>query len=239
MKQSHFLARCRLVHVSAPAIAYAKDRHVLNIGMGGYVDDAAETERALAAPTVESLHSELAKVAASLTGVDINPYAVEIVRRAVPGRYVVADIMSPSLLEQFEHERFELIVVGDVIEHLDNFGLALRNLKALLAPGGFMVISTANAFAFDTIAKMLMRYEAVHDEHTCYFSYMTLKRTLEMNDLRMVDFMFYTHKHLDRFNGWMHWVGHYLGNAVATVMPQFAKGIVVVAQPSSGNSGNK
>ena len=238
MKQSHFLPRCRLVHVSAPALAYAKDRNVLNVGMGGYVEDAEETERALAAPAVASLHSELAKVAASVTGVDINPSAIEIMRRTVPGRYVVADIMGPSLLKQFENERFELIVLGDVIEHLDNCGLALRNLKTLLAPSGFMVISTANAFAFDTIAKMLIRYEAVHDEHTCYFSYMTLKRTLEMNGLRVVDFMFYTHKHLDRFNSWTHRVGHYLGNAVARVMPQFAKGIVLVAQLASRDSGD-
>jgi 2-polyprenyl-3-methyl-5-hydroxy-6-metoxy-1,4-benzoquinol methylase len=235
MKQSHFLPRSPLVHISAPAVTYSRGRKVLNVGMGGHVDNQDETERALAGPAIDLLHPELAKVAASLTGTDINPYAIEIMRRVVPGRYVIADIMSASLAEQFEDDRFDVIVFGDVIEHLDNFGLALRNLKALLAPGGLMVISTANAFCFDTIVKMLVRYEAVHDEHTCYFSYMTLKRTLEMNELRIVDFMFYTHKHLGRYNSWMHLVGHHLGNLVATIMPQFAKGIVVVAKPSSAD----
>ena len=47
----------------------------------------------------------------------------------------------------------------------------------------------------------------------------------------MVDFMFYTHKRAYRFDTWMHRVDHYVGNAVATVLPQFAMGIVAVAQP--------
>jgi SAM-dependent methyltransferase len=146
--------------------------------------------------------------------------------------YIVADIMNASLPDRFRNDLFEVIIFGDVIEHLDNIGIALRNLTAILAPGGAIVISTANA-CFSAFVKMLFRYEATHGEHTCHFSYLTLKRTFEMNGLRIADFMFYTHKRLDQFDTWMHRVGHYVGNAVATVLPQFAEGIVVVAQPSS------
>jgi 2-polyprenyl-3-methyl-5-hydroxy-6-metoxy-1,4-benzoquinol methylase len=232
MKSLHFLPRPRLVHRSDPAIAHATGHKVLHIGMGGLIDDDRETEDLLAAAPTQSLHSELAKVAASLTGMDINSLAIEIMRRAVPGRYIVADIMSASLPDRFENDLFEVIIFGDVIEHLDNFGIALRNLTALLAPGGAIVISTANAFSFGGFVKMLFRYESTHQEHTCHFSYLTLKRTLEMNGLRIVDFMFYTDKRLDRFDTWAHRVDHYVSNVVATVLPQFAKGIVVVAQPS-------
>jgi 2-polyprenyl-3-methyl-5-hydroxy-6-metoxy-1,4-benzoquinol methylase len=231
MKTSHFLPRAGVVDKSEPVIAHASARKVLHIGMGGFIDDDGETDKELAAPT-RSLHSQLASVAASLIGLDINPRAVEIMRRAVPGRYIVADIMNPSLSALFKNELFEVIVFGDVIEHLDNFGFALRNLKALLAPGGVIVISTANAFSFGCFVKILFRYEAVHDEHTCYFSYMTLKRTLQMNGLRIIDFMFYKNKRIDRFDTWMHRVDHHVSNAVATVLPQFATGIIVVAQPS-------
>jgi 2-polyprenyl-3-methyl-5-hydroxy-6-metoxy-1,4-benzoquinol methylase len=231
VKSSRFLPRSRLVAPSDTAIAYASGRKVLNVGMGGFVDNDSETEKELADPAL-SLHAELAKAAASLTGIDVNPLAIEIMRRVVPGRYVVADIMDPSSLDQFRNELFQVIIFGDVIEHLDNFGIALRNLTAMLAPGGTIVISTVNAFSFGAFAKMLFRYEAGHEEHTCWFSYLTLKRTLEMNGLRIVDFMFYTHKRLNQFDTWMHRIDHYAGNAVATLLPQFAKGIVVIAQPS-------
>lgn len=137
--------------------------------MGGFIDEDRETEKELAAPA-RSLHSQLPKVAASLTGMDINPLAVKIMRRAIPGRYIVADIMDASLPDRFKDDLFEVIVFGDVIEHLDNFGIALCNLKALLAPGGVIVISTANAFTFGGFVKMLFRYEVTHDEHTCCFT---------------------------------------------------------------------
>jgi SAM-dependent methyltransferase len=233
VKSSHFIPRPRLVHRSDPAITYATGRKTLHIGMGGFIDDDRETEEVMNATSTQSLHSELNKVAASLTGMDVNPLAIEIMQRIVPGRYIIADVMSASQLDQFKNDRFEVIVFGDVIEHLDNFGGALRNLTTMLTAGGLIVISTANAFSFGAFAKMLFRYESTHQEHTCHFSYLTLKRTLEMNGLRIVDFMFYTHKRGAQFGTWMHRVDHYTSNAVATVLPQFAKGIVVVASPSS------
>jgi SAM-dependent methyltransferase len=232
VKSSNFLPRPRLVHRSDPLIAYASGRKTLHVGVGGQIDDHQETEKELAVPA-RSLHYELAKVAGSLTGIDINPFAIEIMRRAVPGRYIVGDIMDTSLPDRFKDDLFEVIIFADVVEHLDNFGMALRNLSGMLAPGGVIVISTANAFFFGGFVKMLFRYETTHVEHTCHFSYLTLKRTLEMNGLRIVDFMFYTHKRLDQFDSWMHRVDHYVSNAVATVLPQYALGIIAVAQPGS------
>jgi SAM-dependent methyltransferase len=200
--------------------------------MGGFIDDQLHTDEELADPT-KSLHYELSKVAASLTGIDINPRAIEIMRRVVPGHYILADVMDVSLPDQFQDNLFEVIVFGDTIEHLDNFRIALRNLTAILAPGGMIVISTRNAFSFSGFVKLLFRYENTHAEHTCHFSYLTLKRTLEMNGLRMIDFMFYTHKRDSRFGTWMHRVDHYASNAVARMLPQFAEGIIAIAQPIS------
>ena len=56
-----------------------------------------------------------------------------MMRRAVPGRYIVGDIMETSLSDEFRDDPFEVIVFGDVIEHLDNFGIALRNLRGMLS----------------------------------------------------------------------------------------------------------
>jgi SAM-dependent methyltransferase len=235
VKSSRFLPPSRLVHRTDPAIAYATGRKVLNVGMGGFIEDDSVTEKELAHPA-DSLHYELSQVAASLTGIDINPLAVGMMRRAVPGRYIVGDIMETSLSDEFRDDPFEVIVFGDVIEHLDNFGIALRNLRRMLAPDGEIIITTANAFSFTAFIKMLFRYDVTHEEHTCFFSYRTLRRTLEMNGLRVVEFMFYTHKRGSRFDSWMHRIDHHVGNVVATMLPQLAKGLVVIARPSSGPS---
>ena len=233
MRSAHFLPRPRLAHRADVATSHAAGRNVLHVGMGGLIDDDHETEKLLAAAANYSLHSQLAKVAANLTGMDINPRAIEIMKRAVPGRYIAADVMSTSLADQCDNDLFEVIIFGDVIEHLDNFGTALRNLTTLLAPNGYIVISTVNAFSFGTFVKMAFRYELTHPEHTCYFSYLTLKRTLEMNGLDMLDVIFCTDKHSVQFDSWMYRVDHHVSNVVALILPQFAKGIVVIASPSS------
>jgi SAM-dependent methyltransferase len=233
VKASHFVPRSRLVDRSDVLTSYAVGRKTLHIGMGGFIDDHEETQKELAAPS-SSLHCNLFRVAASLTGIDINPLAIEIMRRTVPGRYFVGDIMDVSLPDRFRDDLFDVIIFGDVVEHLDNFGIALRNLSRMLGPDGLLVISTSNAFYFGAIVKMLFRYEVTHGEHTCHFSYLTLKRTLAMNGLDLVDFMFYTHKRPPPLDTWMARLDHYVSNAVARVLPQFAMGIIAATQPRAG-----
>jgi SAM-dependent methyltransferase len=229
LKSSHFIPRSRLVHKTAPAVDFAIGRKVLHVGLGTYIDDPERAKRELSDPDTDQLHPQLARVASSLTGSDGNAQAIEIMQRVVPGDYVLADHMSPDFVAAFGGERFELIVFANEIERLDNFGVAIRNLKELLSPGGRMMVLTINAYNADAFAKMLFRYESGHDDHTCYFSYMTLGHTLAMNGLKVDEFMFYTHKRLAHFNSWRHYVGHYLGNWFRMAFPQFAEGIIAVA----------
>src|SRR6266851_2525404 len=114
MKSSQFIPKPRLVHRPDPLIGYASGRKTLHIGMGGYIDDHEETQKELAVLT-RSLHYELNKVSTSLTGIDINPDAIEIMRRAVPGRYIIGDIMDASFVDRFKDDPFEVIIFGDVI----------------------------------------------------------------------------------------------------------------------------
>ena len=231
MERHKFIPKPILVDKSHQILSLVKGRKTLHIGMGGYIDDDAHTEQIFSGDLSKAFHAELASWASELYGLDINPKAVAAMSKAVPGRYFTCDVCAPTLPQDLAAERFQVIVLADVIEHLDNFAAALRNLKFLLAPGGILIVSTSNAFSFDAIFKMLLRYEATHDEHTCHFSYLTLKRTLAMNGMSMEGFVFYTHKNLSVWDGWMHRLGHYVGNVVSALFPQFARGIIAVARP--------
>ena len=55
MKSSRFLPRSRLVHRTDPAIAHAAGRKVLNVGMGGFIEDDSLTEEELAHPADSTL----------------------------------------------------------------------------------------------------------------------------------------------------------------------------------------
>ena len=57
----------------------------------------------------------------------------------------------------FEQERFDLILVLDVLEHLVDPWTALRRLHALLAPGGLLVASLPNVSHYSVSIPLLMQ----------------------------------------------------------------------------------
>src|SRR5262249_27220251 len=96
----------------------------------------------------ELLHSQLAQVAQSIYGLDVSEPALEAYRSLSGDRdNAVVDIESPIDLAVFSN-RFDLIVFGEILEHLRNPGVALANLRAIsLANDGCEVcITTPNAF---------------------------------------------------------------------------------------------
>jgi SAM-dependent methyltransferase len=216
-------------------VAACAGRHVFNVGLGGYLDDDERTD-SLFAQVADSLQARLASVAKSVTAIDLNQRAVHFFETSnVPGRYLKASLTDTSLPEIVGGQLFDVVLIGDVMEHVDDFRTALANARLLLADGGEVIISTVNAFGAEAIVKLLFRYESVHPEHTCYFSYRTLKRLLEMNGLEPFDGKYY-YEARGRRDGIASTLGAGLLLAAARVAPQYANGFIMHARlkPRSG-----
>lgn len=87
----------------------------------------------------------LADVAASVVGIDRSGEAIEYCRRTwqKPNLgFVVGDLTVPGSLD----EQFDLVLNFQVIEHIPerNVGAFLKALKARLAPGGRLLLTTPN-----------------------------------------------------------------------------------------------
>jgi 2-polyprenyl-3-methyl-5-hydroxy-6-metoxy-1,4-benzoquinol methylase len=234
MKRTRFVPKSRLVDRNDYILSCSRGKSVLHIGMGGFVDDPTATEKFVATAATDSLHAKLSRVTSRLDGIDINPMSLDAMQKAVPGRYILCDVCAPDFPDKIGSARYDLVVFGDAIEHLDDCRSALRNLAGALNEGGSLLISTVNAYCFDSIVKMLFRYESVHEEHTAYFSYMTLKRLLEMNGLRIKDFCFCTYKQRPRFSGPLHRISFMLSSLPVRVFPQFAMGVILLADKATG-----
>jgi len=76
--------------------------------------------------------------------------------------------------------RFDLIVAGEVIEHLANPGRMLETAHAVLREDGEIIITTANAFCFRKLLRVLLGKESVHEDHVAYYSHRTLERLATM-----------------------------------------------------------
>ncbi len=130
-----------------------------------------ETAQRLEEKSASLLFRRICEINPDTVGIDIDERGVAILRQQ--GFHArTADAMTMDL-----GERYDVIVAGELIEHLANPGLFLCNMARHLAPGGTLVITTPNPFYFGHVWK-IWRYgrPRVHEEHVCWFDPMTLCR---------------------------------------------------------------
>jgi SAM-dependent methyltransferase len=132
------LLAARQIHMDTDLLAYVSravaHKRVLDIGV---VEHAA---RYFEAPAWR--HGHIRSAAQYCLGVDIlEPLVNELNARGFNVRCV--DATSDADLG----ERFDIVFIGDVIEHVDNATALLRFAGRHLAPGGRLLVSTPNPFS--------------------------------------------------------------------------------------------
>jgi 2-polyprenyl-3-methyl-5-hydroxy-6-metoxy-1,4-benzoquinol methylase len=173
------------------------------------------------------LHGRLAAVARELYGVDIAPKAIEVARGLG-----FKDIYECDLTEEWpvvlRNRTFDLAVLGEMVEHLDDPIGFLRKLR-LNADGriGAIIVTVPNAWSAANAAFALRGVEFINTDHRFWFTPFTIAKVLTRAGWR-----------LDKL-----WLGEpeahggLRGRVRAWVLenflPQFAETIVVRAVPSS------
>lgn len=105
-------------------------------------------------------------------------------RAAVPESYAAFHVADLARLPELGEAPFDLVVAGDVLEHLEDPAAALRTLAALLAGGGRMLVSVPNvAFALVRLQLLCGRFEyaerGIMDKgHLRFFTRRSLLRML-------------------------------------------------------------
>jgi 2-polyprenyl-3-methyl-5-hydroxy-6-metoxy-1,4-benzoquinol methylase len=89
----------------------------------------------------------------TVVGVEIDPEAAAAAERFAERVHVLDLDVTP--VSQVEHDRFDVIILGDVLEHLRDPGAALADLLTLLAPGGRVIISVPNVAHIDVRLMLL------------------------------------------------------------------------------------
>lgn len=122
------------------------------------------------------LHDRIRDVAKHVIGVDIDREGIERLREQGYEAYQ-GNIEHLEALPDLGP--IDLIVAGDIIEHLSNAGLFLDGAHRFFGPETRMLITTNNAFYWKYVLYTWQKRERVHPEHTCYYSHNTLKQLLE------------------------------------------------------------
>jgi Methyltransferase domain len=160
-------------------------RAVLHLGFIGETDATLQT-KLHAIKYGQTLHSHLIKHASKVAGVDRNQQALAMIRSELGwGNLYFGDV---EHLEDLNlNERFDVVLFGDLVEHLTCPGLALNGIRRFMSGKSQLIISTPNSFALlSNIRFTLGRYRE-GEEHVTSYSKLTLKALLERHGFEMTE----------------------------------------------------
>lgn len=131
------------------------------------------------------LHSILQEEAQTLCGVDIDAASLAKMRDLGFENLWHGD--AENLATLGTDEKFDVVVAGDLLEHLTCPGSMIEGVKRLLNPGGICLVSTVNAFGIHfQLRRWLGRY-VEHFEHVAFYSPETLVHLFERHGYRAVE----------------------------------------------------
>lgn len=135
-------------------IERCKNKKVLDVGCVGqdkHIDNEAW------------LHGRIKKVAKQLTGADIEPNGIKQLKENG------FEVYTPDELKEVD-EKYDVIVMGDVIEHVSDPGQFLSFYSQFLNENGEIIICTPNTFGIRYMIEIfLYGRSGTNEEHTMMF----------------------------------------------------------------------
>lgn len=137
------------------------DRVVLDIGCAGHGGNMARGNW---------LHASIQDVAAECLGIDVSAEAVKRVREEYGFNVQCFDILHGSNAAQMVlgKERFDVVVAGEVIEHVRDPLMLLEVAAAVLQDAGKIIITTPNPYAPHRVFAGRTRYAWENADHLFY-----------------------------------------------------------------------
>jgi SAM-dependent methyltransferase len=202
-------------------LSQCEGKRVLHLGCTNwpYTDDSIASG--------SLLHSLMRDRCSELFGIDADEAGLNLMRQSGFENLYAANLESLETCKL--KEAFDVVVAGEMIEHLNNPGLFLGGVKRFLGPESTLLITTVNAYCF---ARALLyafkgkggENEPVHPDHVAYYSYSTLRLLLNRHGFADPEIIFYDigkeHRPHNR------WLVNFANDAAVRIFPQLSDGLI-------------
>jgi SAM-dependent methyltransferase len=177
MKVSGYFSRWNFI------LERCRGRSVLHLGCIGQTD-VSPKDKLQAFRAKRVLHPHLMASAREVIGVDIDGNAADLLTSELgPNGILVADA---EHLERVELNRtFEIILCGNLLEHLSCPGLVLQGVRRFMEPESELIVSVPNPFGL--LANLRFTLGRFRDgaQHVAAFSKFNLVTLLERHGLQV------------------------------------------------------
>jgi 2-polyprenyl-3-methyl-5-hydroxy-6-metoxy-1,4-benzoquinol methylase len=168
-----FYKKAKTVNKQDEIVRQTKGKVVLDVGCVG--QDLTYTN-------LNWLHFKIKQVAAQLVGCDINEEGLSKIQE------LDYDACLPEQLSE-KNQLFDVIVMGDVIEHVNDPGAFVKFYYSFLKSDGKMIICTPNAFGFRYHLQVFFYGSpSSNPEHSLIFDPLTLAELCRRENLEISEF---------------------------------------------------
>ena len=159
---------------------FVRGKKVLDIGCMDHTARASSDER--------WLHGHVARNAGSVLGLDILESDVAELRQQ--GFNMVCDDAITADLG----DTFQTIIAGELIEHIEDPGKFLRNMRKHLTSDGELLLTTPNVFFALHFIESIFKspYNTWNSQHVAWYCYFTLENLLNRTGLTAVRCIYFT-----------------------------------------------
>jgi 2-polyprenyl-3-methyl-5-hydroxy-6-metoxy-1,4-benzoquinol methylase len=127
----------------------------------------------------QSLHAAVTDAAASCTGVDLDGDAIREWRDLrILSNVIEGNVEQPDRLG-YQIGKLEVVLAGDIIEHVSNPGLMLDGIRQRMAKKSVLIISTLNSFGVASWIKYARGRFREGSQHVMCFNPIALRQLLE------------------------------------------------------------
>ena len=176
---SHYPLPKKQVNRERFIIDCCKDKKVLHLGCA----DWPYTEERI--QDGSWLHEKISNVIKNCIGIDLSEETILTLKN----KYNVTNIIKGNVenLEILNLEKFDVVIAGEIIEHLNNPGQFMQSVKSVLKTNGKLVITTTNAYCFRRAIRIPFGKESIHPDHVYYFSHRTLEALASRFNFKLIE----------------------------------------------------
>ena len=208
-------------------VGAVQSRSVLHLGAVG---ETLSPTQLKARNISSSVHAVLTEASADCVGVDYDATAVELITQSGLFTNIIAADVYQLDRGQIALSHIDLVVAGDIIEHLGNPGLALERLRAITEPATELVITVPNALGIGLFLRYLRGRAVDGADHRLSFNKYTLTNLLVQAGWEPYEF-FGCYQQLAQLRAGL---AFKLGSRFLAAAPQFAGTIFVRARKANG-----